>query len=526
MFFGRALVFALPIQCFGGGGLDKRKAVFAVIALFLLVLVLSQTGLLPFASIISAGQISFDQIGQVWVAAVAVNTTGEQLVFSKANMVEKQTDGSEIRAQSDIAVSFRQLQPYCTYSLAHKVYPLKLIFGLGQIGSVPYMELQNPVRSAPYKVAVFKNGTQVDSKDVDASALGQTTYLLASGDVKLNNLGQLSQGINCPDASGALLIPVYGSNNQIVEYRLVDRASWFDMMMQVINFLNQIPPNISAVSTLLSMPPVSQPSSFYNTSPSLGVISETSRDLIVNLPKSSVIPVVTIEVSARLADTFTYVPPNPVPQIIALSLDRSTIVQSETATLVVTVKNVGTSDGSFNLLPYNSKGFISFAPVSDRIDIARGATGTKNFKVYGFVSGSDAACVKVVGIQSGEEVTQCVNITIQDNPNVPEPVPAPIPEPQPEPVPIVPCGNGVCEFGEAITCPQDCYNPPSGISLEEECLSRQGDGIFVLRYTWIEPQALGLIAGRCDTVFNWPLVILAVVGIAGAIGVVYIWKKK
>lgn len=161
---------------------------------------------------------------------------------------------------------------------------------------------------------------------------------------------------------------------------------------------------------------------------------------------------------------------------------------------------------------------------SDRIDVAKDATVTKAFKVYGLHSGNETVCIKVVGIQSGLEAKQCLSLNIQDNPSVPEPDPAPIPEPQPEPVPVNYCGDGLCEASRGenvISCPGDCPllpTPGQTDTAKQECLERVGDGIMVLDWNWNETSSFWgfFAAGSCVPAYNWVLfgiVALLIIGI-------------
>ncbi len=436
-----------------------NKPVFVISAVFLVALIAIAAFVgVGTQSLVSLSNITYDSGKNYWHSEVVVNQNDE-LRFTKYTtgctegscLLDKLLDGTEKRGTSQINVSFAQGTPYCTYNLTAMSHSIKVgilpfFSDLVQINSIPYFELQPFTRHVPYDVTVFKNGVQEDKKTLDAVSSAQTVQLV-NGAVTITNLGGLVGSTDCPDAAGAVLVPKYDNNQKIVGYALADSIQWNNQLNN-IDQSNDFSKFLSSISS----PSTTSPSSFIGTYPRISTITTSSRSLEVDLTRRATRGDIIVTVSGDYADTVTYAPPNPVPKI-TLALDKSSIVQSNQATMTVTVKNVGTTAGAFDLIPYTSKGFISYSPESNATEtVAVNGTATKIFKVYGLVSGNDAACISVVGRQSGKEAHECKSLSVIDNPAVPEPVPAPIPQPEPEPV--EPCTG--------ILCPEPTPEPIPG----------------------------------------------------------------
>lgn len=500
--------------------MKANKPVILIAGVFLVALIVIAVYVgIGAQSIVSVSDVAFDGQKNVWVTSLVVNQNDE-LKFNKYTsgctegmcLLDKLSDGTEKRGNSQINVSFAQGTPYCSYPLFAKNYQVSTLFGLVGIQSIPYFELGNYVRNVPYDVTVFKNGTQTDKKTVNVGS-SATTIPLVNGAVNVDNLGQLSGGVNCPDASGAVLVPKI-VNGTVTSYSLINASQWTTQLNNITQAANRL--DVSSVSSLLSTPPAGSPSSFYGTYPRISTITSSSRNMEVDLTRRAAYAFITVRISSEYADTVTYVPPNPTPQI-TVSLDKSSIMQSSQATMTVTVKNVGTSAGVFDFLPYTSKGFISYTPTSDATGtVAVNGTATRTFKVYGLVSGNDAACISVVGRQSGKEAHECKSITIQDNPAVPEPIPAPIP--QPEPQPVEPC-TGIFCLPEPKPTPEPTPEQPN------PCVNQPGTHLV----TTTSPGFFGIGAttqNECVPDLDVTLIGIALIFAAVIISGIYLVTRK
>ena len=430
-------------------------------------------------SIISISQITFDDASQKWVSALSLNAAGESLRFYKDQTFNyTKPDGTKFTGSADVILAFTPLQPKCNYNLAYKVYPVKTLFGLWTLNEIPYLELQGVgVLSSPYIVRVDKDSQTLETKNFDASLLGASKVSLVNGNVQIDNLGSLSKGMVCPDSTGAVLVPTI-SNGGITSWNLASASSFDNYKNQLTSLVNN-PLSLSQLSTFLSTPSLNKPSAFYGLTSNIGTISQGSTKLIVDFPRGSSPASIIITVDKTFANTIVYSPPKEKPEV-SLSFNRQAINQGESATLTVSIKNVGTTAGSFQTLPSTSSGILSFNPQGqDSPSINAGSTGSVNYNVSSIGSGLATVCITVIGKGSGLTAQACSNLTVNATNLPPVPPPQPVavcgdgtcagnetyyncpsdcanPNPQ-----NAICGNGKCEFGEQVTCPSDCYVAPT-----------------------------------------------------------------
>lgn len=491
--------------------------VFIILSLFLLNSFGLFEGVLP-ASIVSVSNIDFAETQNVWVANAVINQSNEVIAFNynylNNPMTDTLSDGGKLTARSRIDVAFTQGQPTCKYDLTAINKSIN-IYGF-PIQTYTYFQLNQFERDYPFEINVYKypfsGGRQLlETRNISFS--DGTTVLLANGDIKLNNLGALSGVTDCPSPAGTFLVPKIDSSGNTIGYAFATESSVSNQINQINSAIIEatnpftITNGIQRLFSLLLNPQILQASQFYGFN---DYFVEGSQ-AIVKMPYTSGYANITLEASNNLFDSITYYPPNPQPQITNLVLDKTSIDQTETTKLRVTVKNTGTQ-GSIDLIPYNETGIVSFNPPSDKIVLEQNESTTYQFDVYGASHGGDTVCIKAIGNQSGAMDTSCLGIIVFDNVNVADPDPRVIDPPIPG---YISCGNGVCDVTESFyTCPSDCpLLPPSNggstITPEERCNLIPSDGMLVLGHV-PSYNLLGQFTG-CSPNYN----LIGVVLIAG-----------
>lgn len=528
MFFGRALVFALPIQCFGGGLLDKRKAVFAVIALFLLVLVLGLSGNLPYFAVY---QTPVFCNGYGWISCVAKDAT--------VSPITQHQQGATIWNPSPPVPSCANYQCRITGwggSQGTSINPVVLV-----VGTQKYRLNYLPVTVASGQSFYFATdyGSFVAQEEGDyyyvpinemllwTGIAGSTVGLPVLGaDGCTFNSGQQGRILALFDQSGTEIddTKIYTVPNGFA-YKYVDSEQ-----RHVCGYSEEeCSADSQCIGHTLTWKIAGDSECSAGTLNRYGCRQYSDQKQCItwdsddktkcleykNLSRCE--PVETKPVQCcpytdscgqGTCDPATFTCQQ-APQVEctydwecgqATYCDRSAkqLQAKKCVASKCVLQNIQSVQCCYDLdCPLNyycNSNYACQASVQPKSECpAACCVSAEDLKIY-YEKLPPSGQVCCPDRTLAVSLDKCM--------------------PHPEL-----CGNSICDLGEETTCPKDC-----GASLEEECLSRQGDGIFVLRYSWVEPTLIS--PGRCDTVFNWPLVILAVVGIAGAIGVVYIWKKK
>lgn len=458
---------------------------------------------------------TYDDGGNRWLANVVINESYESISFLQSGA----TSG-DAKAESSISLTFRQLDPSCSYQLFARTKSINMPFY--SIPVVTYYELGNPVKNVPYNLSVVKNGKTDDYGKIDVGALGQTTVKLAGDQVKIHNLGQLSGGIECP--GGAALMPVYNSSSQFAGYRVVSESSLRDYLDKIETAVLTL--NIVLLNAALQQPPAVAPE-FINYVSSIEQIPTGTDSFVVKLPKTSGYAEVLIEVDSAYADTVIYSPPNPKPRV-TVALSTSNIDKTEHLTVKATVKNEGTA-GTIQVFPTTTSGVFSFTPPSNQDEFKEGETKTFEFMAYGLKAGADSICVRAVGVQSGEQARNCAGAVVNEiQQYVPPVFPQDIETPEPE---------SVEEQVSQVTPPNPDPIPVPDPSFNCEILPY--DGIWVIGYVdkhisipqylfgFIPIQTGTVEETECAPVYNLTLLGSAV-GITGIIvvGLVIYGVKK
>lgn len=438
--------------------------------------------------------------------------------------------GKTLRSQVKGSIRFIPGQAVCEYDLQRRTVST-MVFGISLPLSREYWVAINSIPNAPFVVTAERNGVAYGFTTMDVFTEQDHTFKTDFGDVTISRLGLLQTGYDCPSANDlALTYDADGRWYVVKESSLrnkIDNASDFCIVADlqslnacINNLVRRTVPraDIQACSELYC------PIGYLSSQVPIN-INEKGKFIYNNEGTGAAL--VTVTFDKEFVDGIVIDPITPQPKV-TIETPAFSINKKSTKTIVASIENLSTEDdAAFQIFATTQQGNASVSPQTiPNFTVSKGQTRGANFSVLGLNAGGDEVCIEAISSsQFGGRISDrdclTINVNEQEQPQL--------------------CGNGVCDslfYGENYAnCPEDCP-PPLGneicdngidddgdglidnedpdckIDPQIECLSRPPYPPFILGWVWTPPQLLGAIAGRCDAIYNWAIII----GIAVAIG--------
>lgn len=442
--------------------LNKKNLQFAILLAVVLVIV---SGLANFGSqsIVSVSNIDIVNGGEVVQAELAVNQF-DTVWFIPQDRVKLASSGVFADVTKDVKVEVQPEGVFCTV-------PMRQTSVTNGIITVPYYESlgsysKDVITTVKVSRANFASGLYdeiVGQTSFNACKIGNcegpttntVTYnTIDLGEVKVENLGNLDGGLQCPDAGEVAVV----RDNQ-GKWIPIDKD---DLIFDVRNESNCLGGNIGACIDFIANAGYKFPDGHsdcpVNTTCESGFNVVSNVQLIYQLPTNSSVSLVTVNMNKEFIGAVLFQPPQVHPQIVSTNLTPNTPKTGEQGAFTVNVKNTGdTGTVRVTVWSQNSKSSISPSESTRTITGGGAQTVTYTFQVNSILEGSERLQVLAEGIGSGGTSTQSTfEYNIIANTGV--------------------CGNNVCDLGEQITCPSDCIVPTHLECINLTCTEVTGEG--------------------------------------------------
>lgn len=437
-----------------------KKEVFAIFALLVVALMLTQTGLLGMGqakTIVSTSNIVYDDGSQSFKVNLSVDQD-ERFAILNTDLQSK----SGLTVDKDVYAEFSRPQPICSYELKPVTLGVNI---LGQTGVSAYLLKQGiETHTVNYDVSTFDNKSsktqELASGSFNLNAQNPTVNVVdidGKGSMTMRYLGNLSLGVNCPDAGSGILIPTKSGGLKLLDRITVEKyfetrfckidTSIWNLISCGELALNQF------VNDAANLP---APTSFSK-------LSNQSTDVANgvfkgNLPYLSSNPQIQLEFDKDFVNAIVAVRNSGVPVVDSVALDSSNINYNQTTKMKVAVSNSGSQD-NFEIIPYATSGFVSFDPISDQVFLASGSSDSFTFTLTGKSPSVGEVGVKVVAKGSGKQVTKTTPLRVNETPYQPI------------------CGDNKCEGLESVTCVADCKTTPEAKEICNNNIDDDQDGL-------------------------------------------------
>ncbi|MCW4016760.1 MAG: hypothetical protein NWF06_10355 [Candidatus Bathyarchaeota archaeon] len=178
--------------------------------------------------------MSYNEVTEYWLLGTTVDETEAFKLVLEEDTVE-----GDVVTQSDVSVLFNPLNPTSTTSM--DVYDIEWrdlpasAFYVDQHEALPAFEVSvdNWLTSARYEVGVYKNDVQLAYESVEVNYKTSKIISLATpeGDVQVENLGYLPNGVNPPSSD---LVVVVDPNGNERFYQKADVILWINQWNDLI----------------------------------------------------------------------------------------------------------------------------------------------------------------------------------------------------------------------------------------------------------------------------------------------------
>lgn len=536
------------------------KAIIPIALVIGAVVFLAQSGFMP-QSIVAVSNVNIAG-DESLVVALTVND------YQKTHWLHKEQVNNQDAAYDltdDLTIYVFPQDVQCNYplratSFTTAIYATEL--KLLQLGSTrtEYYGLGSWEKDIPYQLIIwqgspsnrtnklFDSGVVDETLGVGQSFPSRKTFL--GGKIKVENLGGLSQGKECPSNANAVLIPKKDSQGNIVEWRLASKSNFEVFKRDVSEFYllgttlaNFAQGLVEFHSTMRywSENPVNYPTSFYSA-PSVEIPENPAGGkVIANMGKNIAgTPLITLTMSKSFISNLIYYPAKAEPEIVSIyTMDGETqLDQTEYKDLYIKVKNKGDETGVFEAV-VSGQNHVRATYMGDKT-IQAGKEANIWFRLYGYSEGTDSLCFTVSA--AGGSVNQCKSFSVIGS-HVPTPTPTDISPPTPTPISPPVCGNWVVEYGEQcdppnlITCNSECQlisppptqtptpTPPLPKCVYPQVLQviEQNEPIWLFGFLPIQVGTATQYIEQC--VLDPMLVILGIAIVAITIFGLLIWKK-
>jgi hypothetical protein len=366
-------------------------------------------------------QIGYDSVKNYWVLSAIINeeTEFKCILHSKTEkMVEENT---KYQATSEVGILFTAGTPDSITNLFvtnYKFVKVRGLFGVGyQEEQVPAYDVDdaNWLTSAHYKVALYKNGNELVSKDVTVNYKEKHYVNLDTGEgtVRIENLGLLPYGVEVP--SGDL---VYVYNPTKDKFVLVDKAD----LVNMINAWN----HYIVYETLETIQSHSWGDVWIwaknNGKEPREITLEHVSEVKVNADKTKITLIyagmvfsadITIYIPSDLADTVIIKLNNPKPKIVSITPKEISLNEGQKQKVSIMVKNEGTK-GSISLSLFSD--YFAFEPITSLTrEFKEGETYTFEVNAYALNVPRDVSTdIKVLAQGRGGEDEATIKATIKD----------------------------------------------------------------------------------------------------------------
>jgi len=429
--------------------IDPRILLVGAIVIGIVILLAS--GILPFGAqtVISQGEISYNDNTQTY-AVTAVVTSSDNLITIPTSSLNKP---GQVESDKRLDIFLSNDRVWCEYNLTPRTD-----------GLITWFEVGSPLRRVDYSLQMSE-AIGDDISTLRDFPVIQRTIGFGSGDpasftandvitdfdgqgqMRINQIGQLPQGLNCPEASNAAIVELGDGTKKLVardELQFLVNGNpicfgvWplqfcFDNPLNLLEFLatNDLPP-----------PPTwDQAEDFF--------VRGSTGNLEADLPTGSTSAVVQLEFDREFVEGVTVVIRAGQPDITNFSPNRIELETGQTTNLSVAVRNSSGSADTFIVTPQQQAGY-NVSPVSVQTNnLSVGSSDTVNFTITATAPVDTLMTVTANSLGTGGSDT--VNIPVDISSGAGGGF----------------CGDGICsilDLETQLNCPLDCGEAPECVT--------------------------------------------------------------
>lgn len=414
------------------------------------------------ATVISIDNISYEGINDQFVVALVVDQSEELFVITRDDLQNRIDPTTEsVQVTSELVIGFSGQPSFCELTILRNDgrYP-EINFD----GQIPFWETQanDFILHTPYNIDLVSDNAELHTTlDVAFGVSPIETFNTSAGQVKLQNLGSLYSGVECPEVTDIAFFRV-PSNGQ---YALISAAQFHSFVadMRANNFgfipsflfLAEIEKAINGTSIHGS---IGQPAgiavgNFNNLQNSFNEQGAIGQ-LAYNFPVSIANPFVTLFFDADIVGKIVVSPDQSEPVIVQNGvrvITEPVLGEVNSGRLEVTVQNNGMR-GTVRVTPQSLNGNSQFDPRFREVELENSAQHTFSFDITGVgeASGCQEQVIVTASSTSAFGGTDTQTICMEVKPRIADPV----------------CGDGLCQaverdfLNQSFFCPVDCEGQP------------------------------------------------------------------
>jgi hypothetical protein len=172
-------------------------------------------------------QLGYDEVQENWILSSVVNEQERFRMVLDADSEEGLSADEKAVAQSEVGLMLIPQKPYSRTNLDeyHISYPINTL----QWKRLPAFDVNDAgwLTTAKYNIGVWKNGEELNSENIEVDYQKQRVIEIDTpeGQVTVNNLGMIPQGVEVPSGDLIIVVDPYGENHI---YNKADVVQWID----------------------------------------------------------------------------------------------------------------------------------------------------------------------------------------------------------------------------------------------------------------------------------------------------------